>query len=291
MPPNPSSAPPTTAATLEQTAILPQSKQFIAYQQHQTSPSFLRWRNSMSFFLYGPAKASEPPTSKSQAGLVASLMKPPPQSINDPENEGLSGRKAGLTETVGDEVSAGVNDLGDQAQRERCEKWTNIVVKDSPLLHFLIQNLKKSGCPFDPKLHFKCAPCDKSRAGGFSPEVGVVLCQNSLYDKKHVEETLAHELIHAYDHCTTRVDWTSCRQYACSEIRASSLSTECGALREFRRGNFGITKGHQACVKRRAILSVRQNPFCTRPGLAERVVEEVFDTCFQDTAPFDEIYP
>jgi hypothetical protein len=71
------------------------------------------------------------------------------------------------------------------------------------------------------------------------------------------------------------------------------------------RGNFKFTKHFQAsdhgttihglidiqaCVKRRAILSVSQNPPCSGPGVAQRAVNEVFDSCFKDTQPFDEIY-
>ena len=44
----------------------------------------------------------------------------------------------------------------------------------------------------------------------------------------------------------------------------------------------------QACVKRRALLSIQYNPACL--GIAEQVVDEVFQQCFRDTAPFDEIY-
>lgn len=33
--------------------------------------------------------------------------------------------------------------------------------------------LEKAGCPFKPE-HFKCAPCDMKRAGGFAPDYGVM---------------------------------------------------------------------------------------------------------------------
>ena len=46
----------------------------------------------------------------------------------------------------------------------------------------------------------------------------------------------------------------------------------------------------KACTKRRAILSVQQNDSCSAPGVAERAVAEVFESCFNDTQPFDEIY-
>lgn len=46
----------------------------------------------------------------------------------------------------------------------------------------------------------------------------------------------------------------------------------------------------QACAKRRAILSVEANPHCPDKQAAERAVEEVWESCMQDTRPFDEIY-
>lgn len=45
----------------------------------------------------------------------------------------------------------------------------------------------------------------------------------------------------------------------------------------------------QACVRRRAVLSVAANPACPDTETAEKAVNEVWDSCFQDTRPFDEV--
>jgi hypothetical protein len=45
----------------------------------------------------------------------------------------------------------------------------------------------------------------------------------------------------------------------------------------------------QACVRRRAVLSVAANPACPDVETAERAVNEVWDSCFPDTRPFDEV--
>ena len=45
----------------------------------------------------------------------------------------------------------------------------------------------------------------------------------------------------------------------------------------------------QACVRRRAIESVSANPACPNPAAAERAVNEVWESCFSDTRPFDEV--
>jgi len=136
----------------------------------------------------------------------------------------------------------------------------------------------------------KCGTCNDTMSGGFDPKLGIVLCENRFISKQHMEDTLAHELVHAYDNKKFNVDWRNCLHHACTEIRASSLSGDCKFTREFLRGHFRFAKHHQTCVKRRAVLSLRQNPACSAPGVAERAVAEVFRSCFQDTRPFDEIY-
>nr|XP_031859963.1 mitochondrial inner membrane protease ATP23 [Kwoniella shandongensis]KAA5527035.1 mitochondrial inner membrane protease ATP23 [Kwoniella shandongensis] len=73
-------------------------------------------------------------------------------------------------------------------------------------------------------------------------------------------------------------------------IRAANLSGDCRWTREVKRGFYAFNKQHQACVKRRAILSVLANPACTSPDMAEKAVNEVWESCFADTRPFDEIY-
>lgn len=45
----------------------------------------------------------------------------------------------------------------------------------------------------------------------------------------------------------------------------------------------------QACVRRRAVLSVAANPACPDVQAAENAVNEVWDSCFPDTRPFDEV--
>ena len=100
------------------------------------------------------------------------------------------------------------------------------------------------------------------------------------------------EMVHAYDHLRFKVKWSDdLRHAACTEIRASSLSGECRFMREFlTRGQWKLTQQHQECVRRRATLSVRSRPGCKDDVHAARIVNEVWDSCFADTRPFDEIY-
>jgi inner membrane protease ATP23 len=100
-----------------------------------------------------------------------------------------------------------------------------------------------------------------------------------------MQDTMTHELIHAFDDCTANVNWKNPRHVACSEIRAAALSGDCKFTREFARGNLGFIKHFQTCVKRRAILSLE--PHAGKD--AARLVESVWEPCFRDTCPFDEI--
>ncbi|WWC71559.1 mitochondrial inner membrane protease ATP23 [Kwoniella pini CBS 10737] len=171
----------------------------------------------------------------------------------------------------------------------KCEKWKKNLITNSPMITFLLDHLKKSGCEFN-STSIQCHPCPETKSGGFSIEHGILLCQNRFFNKKHLEDTLSHELIHAFDHCKFNLNWFNLRHHACSEIRAANLSGDCRWTREVKRGFYSFNKQHQACVKRRAILSVIANPSCESREMAEKAVNEVWESCFKDTRPFDEIY-
>ncbi|EGY14998.1 Mitochondrial inner membrane protease ATP23 like protein [Verticillium longisporum] len=132
------------------------------------------------------------------------------------------------------------------------------------------------------------------QSGGFSPAHGILICANEMRDRKHLEDTLAHEMVHAWDHLRWQVDWLGdmeLKHAACTEIRASMLSGECRWTREtFTRGNWKLSQGFQDCVRSRAIQSVMNRPRCKDDVQATKVVNQVWDSCFADTRPFDEIY-
>ncbi|CCK69801.1 putative metalloprotease KNAG_0D00490 [Huiozyma naganishii CBS 8797] len=198
--------------------------------------------------------------------------------------------------------------LGETGVVRSCYKNRDWLLKYSPTVVFMIQQIVKLqerqqqrdrpvGSTAVPGIRFDesrivCDVCDELKSGGYHPEFGVLLCQNRLRDKWHLEDTLAHELVHWYDNLKWEVDWLNLRHHACSEIRASSLSGECRFWQEFSRRGFGFTvnRGHQDCVRRRAVISVTGNPKCDSQEQAERVVDEVWDSCFGDTRPFNEIY-
>ena len=151
-----------------------------------------------------------------------------------------------------------------------------------------------------------CVRCTEARGGGFDPNYGIQLCANR---PEQLEDTLAHgkpihppveimmlkdalEMVHAYDYLRFDADMKDdLRHAACAEIRASSLSGECRFWREFwHRSQWKLTYQHQECVRRRATISVAHRPNCKDDVEAAKVVNEVWDSCFADTRPFDEIY-
>lgn len=82
----------------------------------------------------------------------------------------------------------------------------------------MLKHLKQNGCIVTPQ-NISCLPCDYTRSGGFHPEAGaVVLCQGRFFNKRHMEDTLVHELVHMYDHTKFKVDWSNLRHHACSEV-------------------------------------------------------------------------
>ncbi|KAJ3981002.1 peptidase M76 family-domain-containing protein [Lentinula detonsa] len=205
----------------------------------------------------------------------------------------------------------------------RCEKMKSELMEKSPLIIFMLKHLRLSGCQV-PEKNIFCVPCGSpySSSGSSSsvavsssntqnqipipplhagaylphPHGAIKLCAGHFFSKQHVESTIAHELVHMFDECRFKVDWTNLRHHACSEIRANNLSGDCRWTRELRRGEgipgfgSGWTKGHQTCIRRRAITSVAANPACPSLAHAERAVNEVWESCFTDTRPFDEVY-
>jgi len=110
-----------------------------------------------------------------------------------------------------------------------------------------------------------------------------------LRSRSKLEDSLAHELVHAYDHVRFKVDQHNLRHAACTEIRASMLSGECRFTREWGPGQ-KISRGWEDCIKRRAALSVRMRKACKDDAHAAQLVNEVWHSCSSDTRPFDEVY-
>jgi len=115
----------------------------------------------------------------------------------------------------------------------------------------------------------------------------IYLCQQHVQSESHAHQSMVHELIHALDMCRTKMDpLNNCIHMACTEIRAQNLSGECHMWKEFMGGQISkIPKHGQECVKRRAALSVQENPNCR--DRVHEYINAAFDRCYKDTFPFD----
>lgn len=185
---------------------------------------------------------------------------------------------------------------------KRCEEYRDWLFTYSPTVNFLSKKIEDLNGNLD-KSNVLCRRCPARltedgqvhrQSGGFSPDHGILLCANEIRDRKHLEDTLSHEMVHAWDHLRWKVDWLGdkdLKHAACTEIRASMLSGECRWTREaLTRNNWSLTQQFQNCVRQRAIKSVMARPRCEGEEHASKVVRKVWDSCFSDTRPFDEVY-
>lgn len=194
--------------------------------------------------------------------------------------------------------SAAVKELfpeaGDPEEASRCRAMVDRTMRVCPKVRFMMESLKALGRPVDPEF-VQCAKCPDgaAAAGGYIPSQGfVVLCQQWVAKQPgEVENTLVHEMIHAYDDTRAMINWNDLTQHACTEIRAANLSGDCSFDRELDRGNlnplrFGGTG--KRCVRRRAQLSVAMHPDCPDEAAARIAVDRAWEVCYKDTSPFDE---
>lgn len=171
-----------------------------------------------------------------------------------------------------------------------CETRRDHLLQYSPVVRFMRDEVAKLGANMNSR-NIHCRMCTQDQSGGFHIDHGILLCANKFRNQGHQEDTMAHELVHAWDHLKFKVEYENLRHQACLEIRASTLSGECRFTREFfTRNQWRITEQLQNCVRRRATLSLMARPNVKDDVHAAKIVNEVWDSCFYDTRPFDEVY-
>ena len=109
---------------------------------------------------------------------------------------------------------------------KNCDEWRDWCFKYSPTVIFLRKNIEALNGDLNAK-NVRCRRCPTRRTedggfvrqgGGFSPDHGILICANEMRDRKHLEDTLAHEMVHAWDHLRWKVDWADLRHAACTEV-------------------------------------------------------------------------
>ncbi|XP_021513194.1 mitochondrial inner membrane protease ATP23 homolog isoform X1 [Meriones unguiculatus] len=176
------------------------------------------------------------------------------------------------------------------ARDQSCPTMLLETLETNPYVKLLLDAMRHSGCAVSRERHFSCEACDGNVSGGFDATTSqIVLCQNNIRNQAHMSRVVTHELIHAFDHCRAHVHWfTNVRHLACSEIRAASLSGDCSLMNEILRFRFGLKQHHQTCVRDRAVLSILAVRNISREE-AQKAVDEVFQSCFNDREPFGRI--
>ncbi|KAK9673448.1 hypothetical protein RND81_12G168600 [Saponaria officinalis] len=168
---------------------------------------------------------------------------------------------------------------------QECQKMLKKSLR-TPMVKFLREHLAKSGC-FIGDNFFKAINCNKEVSGGYARGVGIMICSNNIDLQDEVDQVVIHELIHAYDDCRAgNLNWTNCAHHVCSEIRAGHLSGDCHYKRELLRGYMKLRGHEQDCVKRRVMMSMANNPYCSEAA-SKDAMEAVWDVCYNDTKPFD----
>jgi len=108
-----------------------------------------------------------------------------------------------------------------------CEEWRDWCFKYSPTVIFLRQNIEKlNGKLVETNVLCRRCPTRKvegggymRQSGGFSKDHGILVCANEIRNRKHMEDTIAHEMVHAWDHLRWKMDAeTNLRHAACTEV-------------------------------------------------------------------------
>ena len=214
-------------------------------------------------------------------------------TTSDPAPAAASTSDAGATAAAA--ASPPVFDTtGDPEEASKCTALVDSAFRTCPKIQLMRDALAKLGHT-EASDFVTCAHCPdgSAAAGGYLPDRRmVVLCQQWVARAPgEVENTIVHEMIHAYDHARAFLDWNDLTQHACTEIRAAHLSGDCSLNRELNRGNItplSFSSQGARCVRRRAQLSVAMHPGCPDEKTARLAVDRAWASCYADRAPFDE---
>lgn len=108
---------------------------------------------------------------------------------------------------------------------KRCETQRDYLLQFSPIIRYMSDNIRKLGGDLD-KHNIRCRTCTTGQLGGFDHKYGIMLCANYVEKQSMMEDVMAHEMVHAYDHLRFKTDLgpnTDLRHIACSEVRFQAI--------------------------------------------------------------------
>ncbi|KAG6950217.1 hypothetical protein JG687_00014394 [Phytophthora cactorum] len=176
-----------------------------------------------------------------------------------------------------------------------CEDAVQAALQQRRPQHIFLAEQHSEGKSTVPAIDFVCLDCrddgpeGNARAFFSAPPPTVVFCANRLHSAREVEETMVHELIHAYDFTVRKMDITKSDILACSEIRsaresecyqkAKLLETVLPDVEFFKKSARWL---NARCVREHAVRSTSS----MFPAEAREEVDKMFDQCFTDHSPF-----
>lgn len=112
------------------------------------------------------------------------------------------------------DVKDEINEERDIQRAEKDRKW---LLEYSPIVRFMRHNINLLGHDLNES-NMRVKRCTTQQSGGFDPEFGILLCANKFRNRGHMEDTMAHEMVHAYDHLRFKLDPLDLRHAACMEV-------------------------------------------------------------------------
>lgn len=181
-----------------------------------------------------PATPTPAPTPAPAPPVFPKIMKNDPARTGfDPETKWWINYFKILTGSVTDEGVFHYRESRYRANEERdckrCDDFRDSALKNSPTVVFMLNKIRDLGGNLDSS-NILCRRCPARltedgqvhrQSGGFSPDHGILICANEVRDRKHLEDTLSHEMVHAWDHLRYKVDWMGdldLKHAACTEV-------------------------------------------------------------------------
>ncbi len=119
----------------------------------------------------------------------------------------------------------GNNGAGDEKNCHVCSQALAEALLPSGRAARLLEEINsKAGDKKITQSDIRCMPCPKglkARAYFEAPPAKIVLCSDKLQTPLDVEESLVHELVHAYDYVVYGSNLENCMELAKSEVRAA----------------------------------------------------------------------
>ena len=88
---------------------------------------------------------------------------------------------------------------------QRCEDQRDYLLRYSPLIRYMTGNIRRLGGDIGSQ-NIRCRTCKSGMLGGFDHQYGIMLCANWIEKRSMLEDVMAHEMVHAYDHLRFKTD-------------------------------------------------------------------------------------